>query len=205
MAKDEFIAWHNREHIPERVDIPGFMTGRRMREVSDDTYLTLYDLSGTEVLNSVAYQTRLNAPTEWTSRVVPHFLQTVRLLSERVATEGHGEGGYVLAARFTREQIEVATGTALRKLLSRYRTDDPEILAWHIYKTDSAASQKKTAESAARRNDADQSAATLLVEASSLDSLNALKMALADLLGKTSIVNLYTQEVTLVRDAEPGD
>ena len=28
-AKDEFYEWHNREHMPERVGIPGFRRGRQ--------------------------------------------------------------------------------------------------------------------------------------------------------------------------------
>lgn len=28
-GRDNFIEWHNREHIPERVSIPGFLRGRR--------------------------------------------------------------------------------------------------------------------------------------------------------------------------------
>jgi hypothetical protein len=28
-ARDEFHQWHNREHMPERVGIPGFRRGRR--------------------------------------------------------------------------------------------------------------------------------------------------------------------------------
>ena len=28
-ARDEFYDWHNREHMPERVGIPGFRRGRR--------------------------------------------------------------------------------------------------------------------------------------------------------------------------------
>ena len=28
-AEDDFVAWHVREHIPERVGLPGFVRGRR--------------------------------------------------------------------------------------------------------------------------------------------------------------------------------
>jgi hypothetical protein len=28
-ARDEYHQWHNREHMPERVGIPGFRRGRR--------------------------------------------------------------------------------------------------------------------------------------------------------------------------------
>ena len=33
-AKDEFYEWHSREHMPERVGIPGFRRGRRYLAVS---------------------------------------------------------------------------------------------------------------------------------------------------------------------------
>ena len=35
-ASDDFYQWHNREHMPERVGIPGFRRGRRFIAVAGE-------------------------------------------------------------------------------------------------------------------------------------------------------------------------
>ena len=64
-----FIEWHNREHIPERVAIPGFHRGRRYVAIeASPEYFTLYEARDAGVLVSDAYLERLNAPTPWSVR-----------------------------------------------------------------------------------------------------------------------------------------
>jgi hypothetical protein len=73
-AKDDFYEWHNREHMPERVGIPGFRRGRRYIAVSGTPeFFNLYEADNPAVLGGQDYLDRLNAPTEWTKRVVPSF------------------------------------------------------------------------------------------------------------------------------------
>jgi len=55
-----FYEWHNREHIPERLGIPGFLRGRRYRAIEgtapgDREYFTLYEVRNLAVLGSEAY------------------------------------------------------------------------------------------------------------------------------------------------------
>lgn len=45
-AIDDFYAWHNGEHMPERLSIPGFLRGRRYLRAegtSPQAYFTLYE------------------------------------------------------------------------------------------------------------------------------------------------------------------
>ena len=43
-AKDDFYEWHNREHMPERVGIPGFRRGRRYIAISGaPEFFNLYE------------------------------------------------------------------------------------------------------------------------------------------------------------------
>ena len=45
-GRDEFYAWHVREHIPERVAIPGFLRGSRYIAATPDSrpeFFTLYE------------------------------------------------------------------------------------------------------------------------------------------------------------------
>jgi len=42
-AREDFFAWHNGEHIPERVGIPGFLRGRRYGALAGSPeFFTLY-------------------------------------------------------------------------------------------------------------------------------------------------------------------
>lgn len=66
--------WHNNEHIPERLSIPGFMRGRRYRSVREDSrFLMYYDTTSLEVLTSAPYLARLNAPTPRTRNALGWF------------------------------------------------------------------------------------------------------------------------------------
>ena len=66
--------WHNAEHMPERVGIPGFLLGRRYLQAEDATrFLMCYDTLGEQVLLSDAYLHALNNPTPWTRQALTWF------------------------------------------------------------------------------------------------------------------------------------
>jgi hypothetical protein len=52
-----FNAWYDQEHVPLRLEVPGFLTARRYRAATEDgpRYLALYDLESTDVLQCAAY------------------------------------------------------------------------------------------------------------------------------------------------------
>ncbi len=80
-AADEadFNEWYNREHLPERVGVPGFLSGVRYRAVAADRgYFTWYRVREVGVLASAAYRARLDDPTDWTRRTMPAFRRTIR-------------------------------------------------------------------------------------------------------------------------------
>jgi hypothetical protein len=69
--EEEFNAWYDAEHIPERLAVPGFETGLRFVCIDGaPRYLAMYDLTNPEILQSPAY---LNVAGEksspWTRRV----------------------------------------------------------------------------------------------------------------------------------------
>ena len=100
-AKDDFREWHNREHLPERVGIPGFRRGRRYLAVTGSPeFFNLYEADSPETLSGQDYRNRLNAPTAWTQRVVPSFRDVVRSACRVVFTNGVGSGGVMLTLRF---------------------------------------------------------------------------------------------------------
>ncbi len=96
----EYWRWHDRQHIPERVGVPGFLRGRRYRSLERSLdYLDFYEVEDSETLRSAPYLARLNDPTPWTRRVVPHFRDTLRVGYRVAASAGRGQGGALLTLR----------------------------------------------------------------------------------------------------------
>ena len=54
---EEFNAWYDTEHVPERLAVPGVETAIRFASVDGTTpkYLAMYDLAAESVLDSAAY------------------------------------------------------------------------------------------------------------------------------------------------------
>jgi hypothetical protein len=98
----EYIEWHTREHMPERLSIPGFRTGKRLHRPDADRYVfgTIYAGDDIEVFRSPAYLARLNNPTPWTVEVAPSFRNFLRVACDRVALAGRGDGGAMATLRF---------------------------------------------------------------------------------------------------------
>ncbi len=85
-GRDQFYAWHDNEHIPERLAIPGFRRGRRFISPSHSPeWLTLYEADDLSVVTSTPYLARLNAPTPATVSALEHFRNTSRAACTRRA------------------------------------------------------------------------------------------------------------------------
>ena len=113
---NRFREWHNCEHMPERVSIPGFQAGRRYIDCGDPaTYLMTYQTRDTAVLGSQPYLDALNAPSEWTRESLPHFNNPVRNIYTRLAAYGetnYVSAPYVYALRFNADAEELAEAAA---------------------------------------------------------------------------------------------
>jgi hypothetical protein len=99
--RDEYTEWHTREHMPERLSIPGFMVGKRLinHAHARQRYGTIYCGEDIEVFRSPAYLERLNDPTQWSLRVQPAFRNFLRVACLRLASCGVGEGGAMATIR----------------------------------------------------------------------------------------------------------
>ena len=80
--EEEFNAWYDEEHLPERLAIPGFRSVRRW--VSDRTYLATYELDSADVLQSAAYLARFRNPTPWSKRCLGKVVVFKRWACEQV-------------------------------------------------------------------------------------------------------------------------
>lgn len=69
----EFNRWYDEEHFSERMQCPGFLSGRRWVALEGGPrYVAAYELESPEVLTSAAYQA-IAPPSEWTAAVTEHF------------------------------------------------------------------------------------------------------------------------------------
>jgi hypothetical protein len=95
----EWEDWHTHEHMPERLGIPGFLRGSRW--VSDASYFVLYEASRLSVLKTGAYLKRLNNPSPWSRKMMPHHRNMVRSLCHVRASFGGGLSRVLGTVRFS--------------------------------------------------------------------------------------------------------
>lgn len=152
-CRADFYEWHNREHMPERLAIPGFRRGRRYRAVEGEPeFFNLYETADVGVLSGSDYLSRLNSPTPWTKRVVPGFRDVARSLCRVACSVGVGQGGTILTRRF---EVAEAEGGSVNDRLANEVLPGVAALAGitgaHLCLADEAASRIRTVEAAARR------------------------------------------------------
>jgi hypothetical protein len=178
----DYLHWLTREHAQERLGVPGFVSVRVFHTGIEgfSRYLIFYRLSGPEVVASAEYLARLNAPSEWSRRIMPKLSNFVRGGGAIVHETGAGEGALVMPVLFDAAEIEryraAADQIAKRNL----------ILAARVFKVDQAASAVPTQEKAMRQGDASFSA-MLLLEGLDEQALKAADPLPADKTGSSAV------------------
>ena len=213
MAPDmraEFEHWHTHEHFPERLGIPGFLRATRWADAGGgEGFFILYDLQAWETLASPAYLARLNAPSDWSRRLMPHHRNMVRSQCRVLASAGSAVGAHALTIR-----LAPAPG-ADAKLLAHIRALLPALAqrdgvgGAHLLRTEAPAIAPTTEQ--AIRGMADRAADWILVVVAyaggALDALRA--EALADpALGEQgaaagSVAGRYALRLSMVQAEAP--
>jgi len=100
--KAEWEDWHSREHMPERLGIPGFLRGTRwVAQSGEPSYFVLYETKDLKTITSGAYLDRLNDPTPWSRKMMPHHRNMVRSLCRVRASHGGGVAHALATIRFS--------------------------------------------------------------------------------------------------------
>jgi len=174
-VKDTFYAWHNREHMPERVGIPGFRRGRRyIAEQGTPEYFNLYEADSPEVLSGQDYLNRLNAPTPWTREIVGSFRNVTRAICRVLYSAGVGQGGHILTLRFDLAPTAVlSVPTLLRQQILPPLVDAPGIVGTHLCQADDNGSRIETAEKKLRNQATGIPGWILLIEGISVPAVQA--------------------------------
>jgi len=107
-VRAEWEEWHTVEHFPERLSIPGFLRGSRW--VSGDSFFVLYEAAELATITSGAYVERLNNPTPWSRKMMPHHRNMVRSLCLVRASYGNGLPGAMVTVRFSSGRADLPGG-----------------------------------------------------------------------------------------------
>ncbi|HSD44101.1 MAG TPA: hypothetical protein VLD36_19825 [Burkholderiales bacterium] len=101
-VRAEWEDWHSHEHMPERLGVPGFLRGSRWVALSGEpSYFVLYEVARLATITSGPYLERLNNPTPWSRKMMPHHRNMVRSLCRVRASFGGGLGQAVATIRFS--------------------------------------------------------------------------------------------------------
>jgi hypothetical protein len=179
-AEDEFVAWHVREHMPERVGLPGFLRGRRYVAIDGrPKYFNFYETADLGVLSSDAYRARMNAPTEWTKSVVAHFTDTSRTVCDLAVSLGRGEGAWIDAIRLSTASDANTFKVAIADHVLRPASNKPGIVGAHLLQGQQSASAGDTAEKKLRAQPDQVAEWVVLIEGVEQDALTAIRRDVA--------------------------
>ena len=161
-AIDEHDHWHTHEHLPERLAIPGFLRGTRWIALrGQPRYLVLYEVAELATLTSDAYLARLNSPSTWTAKMMPHYRGMSRGFCTVTASFGFGVGNVAALMRFKPATDALASlRDWLRQDALPHLTDKPGMGAVHLL--EGALTPAMTHEQRLRGQDAGQDWALLL-------------------------------------------
>jgi hypothetical protein len=145
----EFNRWYDREHLEERVAIPGFLEARRyVAHQGQPKYLSLYSTETFEVLDSPAYRAALAGQTDWSKANIARFKNMIRGVARITISRGTGRGAVLGIVR-----LRPATGGSEALRASLKQALDPSkldgIISMHLIENDPALSRPITDDPAA--------------------------------------------------------
>jgi hypothetical protein len=188
-GQPEFYEWHNREHMPERMGIPGFRRGRRYIAVYGiPQFFCFYEGDDLGAVAGPAYLDRLNNPSEWTRKMMPHFRNMSRSVCNLRYSEGPGEGGFIATLRFsTSKKNENELTKGVLPEIGRL----PGVVGVHYCVADGAASNIPTIEKTFRKATDMCPPYTVMIEGSSARFVQAaVATLLTDMPGDAGVYQL---------------
>jgi hypothetical protein len=146
-CESDYNEWHSKEHMLERVGVPGFRRGHRYQARSGSPkFLNLYEVEALATLTSQPYLDRLNQPTPWSRKAMGYIHNNNRTLCRVVTSIGNG----VCADLLT---IQLAAAPRRGDELGRWLAatmpglvERPGVLGAHYLEGDLAASRTETEE-----------------------------------------------------------
>jgi hypothetical protein len=174
-VRDEWQDWHTHEHFPERLSIPGFLRASRWTDADDgEGFFVMYELDNHDVLSSAPYVARLNAPTPWSTRMMPLHRHMVRSQCQVLHSQGAVTARHALTIRCS--PAEGRAQDLLRQLseVANEVTQQPGIVGMHVLRHEAPAMTATTEQKI--RGNADRAADwVIVVSGYALDVLRQLQ------------------------------
>jgi hypothetical protein len=88
--EEAFNRWYDEEHLPERLEIPGYGSARRFKLEEGEgvlKYLCIWELADTSPLQSQEYQAQQRHPSELRDRAHTYIKQRARGLYKQIYPE----------------------------------------------------------------------------------------------------------------------
>ncbi|KWH24243.1 DUF4286 family protein [Burkholderia multivorans] len=169
----DFNAWYDREHMQERVAIPGFTHARRFRATDRGPrkYLALYVTHTLDVFRGDAYRRAFAQQTAWSLANFERMTGTQRRVGELTIEAGDGEGAHLALFVLPPERIDVAQLRARFDAALR----EPGVHAARLFRTTPELSAPIGADAAARP----AADALVLIEGSDAAAARRIAVALA--------------------------
>jgi len=85
--EEEFNRWYNEEHLPERLEIPGYISARRFKLEEGEgvlKYLCIWELEDASPLQSEEYKAQQLRPSELRDRVHGYIKRRARGLYTQI-------------------------------------------------------------------------------------------------------------------------
>lgn len=136
---EEFNAWYDTEHLPERLAIPGFRSARRW--VRGGIYLATYELDSPEVLQSKPYLDRFRNQTPWSRRCLGRCLTFKRWACTQIEPGDADLHPAAVAVAFTHKPEKPSAVLQSRRFAAEsgeaiflYELSDPREQTEHVYR-----------------------------------------------------------------------
>jgi len=176
----DFNRWYDREHMQERVAIPGFQSARRFAAIGDcpRPYLALYYTDTLDVFRSKPYAHAFANQTPWSLENFKRMRGTQRRVGALTLEAGEGEGGALAA--FVLPAAKLAEAGVLPLLMKRVSgaTQEDAIVRATVLQTDARLSTPVTADAAPAPADA-----LVMIEATGADAARSQALQLAQSFG----------------------
>jgi hypothetical protein len=177
---EEYLRWHSFEHLPERLALPGFVSAERYQliEGPGQRFGCFLEVENRDAFRSSAYQARLDAPTEWTRRLMPRYSRVHRALCRKQWDIGNGMSGLAACLRIA-SNGNTALKAELRAICAALLVEH-EIMRARFAELDQALTSLTSEEKRLRRSeDAGGYDLVVLLDALSIASLRSVADDLA--------------------------
>lgn len=116
----DYDLWHTREHVPERLTVPGISYAVRYSGGVGPlpSYFTLYTLDDLTVLSHPDYTRLLHHPTDWSRSMRPDMRRFLRLPCAVVSSTGGGVGGWCVACLVNGEPDRMDVARLVARLMA---------------------------------------------------------------------------------------